>query len=437
MDAKPTTKSAIYLIYPDRTFGGSVLFRRALNRLFVNTPATLTVLRNLTPSKYSVRITDERTSAIDYDFRGLVGLTSMTYNARNAYQIADRFRHKGNRVVMGGIHVSFCPDEALQHCDAVVIGEAESIWRQVLKDYRADKLQRSYHGERLSDFAGHMADSAARIPPKDLYAAIQTTRGCNSRGTFCSVHAYNGEARNLPLDTAVRLIEKIPWPYRKYLLLLDDNIYANPQYFKQLFSRLARLNIRWSALCSLEVAKDDEALALLKASGCKTLAIGFESTNRQTLQALGKPYDPAQYEHLISRLHSIGIRVVGFFIIGADTDTRETVLQTLRFCQRVNIAWPHFLILTPLPGTEVFRALTEQNRIVVDDWNQYDLDHVVFEPQNFSRKELKELQTWCNKRLHCRRALAGFLFRSLRRGRRQNVVPILVRLCKYFFRRWK
>jgi len=426
-------KLPICLIFPDGGPGKANALRKRLRRLSTRTPATLLVLQCLTPPDYSVTVMDERTRDIDYNFRGLVAITSMTFNVNRAYEIADRFRAAGQKVVMGGIHVSFCREEALRHCDSVVAGEAESVWATVLEDYRNGRLKPIYEGERILNFAQVLSDNLDRVEPRDLHMNIQTSRGCNFQCKFCSVHAYIGPARNLNDSTVMKLLSRITFPYNRHVVFIDDNIYADPRHFKRLFRLVARSNIRWHALCSLNIAKDDEALSILKASGCKTLGIGLESTNKATLREIGKPNDPGKYLDLISKLHTTGIGITGFFIVGADSDTKDSILETIAFCRKVNIAWPAFLIYTPLPGTEVFEKLRGENRIATYDWSQYDLGHVVFQPRNFSGNELKEMFDLCNRSLHGKKALLHFLFQSLAERRFQNIVPIIARFFTYSF----
>lgn len=359
-------------------------------------PLGLAMVAALTPPDIEVSLIDENVTTIDFQKEpDLVGITALTTTAQRAYEIADAFRAKGAKVVLGGIHPSMLPEEAGQHADAVVIGEAEGIWPGLIEDFKADRLQRRYQqNERPS-----MADLP--LPRRDLFAkgayllknTVSTTRGCPYSCSFCTVTTFFGQSyRCRPVEQVIGEVKSLG--KTKLVIFVDDNIVGNPGYAKELFRALIPLKIKWVSQASVTIAKDDELLELAAASGCVDLFIGFESLSPASLAAVGKKINAVdEYEDVIKKIHSHGIGIHGFFIFGLDDDDADSYEQAVRFAQRMRLESAQFDILTPYPGTAVHESLDKAGRILSRDWSQYGHD-LMFEPKSMSRDMLQEGRAW-------------------------------------------
>jgi radical SAM superfamily enzyme YgiQ (UPF0313 family) len=359
-------------------------------------PLGMAVIAALTPPDVEVSITDENVTRIDYQKDvDLVGITSLTSTSQRAYEIADTFRARGKKVVLGGIHPSVLPEEAIQHADAVVIGEAEGIWPTVIADFKENRLQKIYRQDVRPSLSGLPHPRRDLFAKKSYYFAntIYTTRGCPYACSFCTVTSFFGRTfRCRPVADVIAEIKTLN--RKKHFIFLDDNIVGNPTYSKDLFRALIPLKIKWVGQCSVIITKDDELLKLAAASGCVDLFIGFESLSESSLKAINKKTNSvAEYETIIQKLHDAGIGVHGFFIFGLDGDDADSFQRTVRFAQKARLESAQFDILTPYPGTAIFTSLDKESRIINKDWSQYGHD-LMFVPKSLSREILQEGRTW-------------------------------------------
>jgi radical SAM superfamily enzyme YgiQ (UPF0313 family) len=346
----------------------------------------------LTPPEVEVSITDENVTRVDYlKETDMVGITALTSTAHRAYEIADAFRAMGKKVVLGGIHPSIMPEEAGQHADAVVIGEAEGIWPQVIADFQANKLQKTYQNKERPVLSGLPQPRRNLCAKRGYYYTntIYTTRGCPYACSFCTVTSFFGRTyRCRPVEEVIAEAKTLN--RKKYFIFLDDNIVGNPAYSKELFRALIPLKIKWVGQCSVTITKDDELLRLAAESGCVDLFIGLESLSPVSLKAINKKTNSVdEYETIIKKLHSAGIGVHGFFIFGLDGDDSGSFMRTVRFAQNVRLESAQFDILTPYPGTAIFKSLEKEGRILSKDWSQYGHD-LMFTPKGLSRDQLQE-----------------------------------------------
>jgi radical SAM superfamily enzyme YgiQ (UPF0313 family) len=350
----------------------------------------------LTPPEVEVSLTDENVTAIDFQKEtDLVGITALTITAQRAYEIADSFRARGAKVILGGIHPSILPEEAGQHADAVVIGEAEGIWPNLINDFKASKLQKVYRQVKRPSLVN------LPIPRRDLFVkeayhitnTISTTRGCPYACSFCSVTSFFGRTyRCRPLEEILKEIETLP--EKKPIAFVDDNIVGNPKFAKELFRALAPYKIRWVAQASVTIARDDELLKLAAASGCIDLLIGFETLSQANLAAMGKKVNVVdKYETVIKKIHSQGIAIHGFFILGLDEDGEDVFKRTLLFAQKMRLESAQFAWPVPYPGTALFKSLNKTDRIVTNDWSRYE-SNLVFKPKLMSREVLQQRRDW-------------------------------------------
>jgi len=356
----------------------------------------LGIIAALTPPEVEVSITDENISDIDFQKEAnLVGITTMTITAQRAYEIADTFRAAGVKVVLGGSHPSALPEEASRHADAVLIGEAEGIWPAIVKDFRENKLKRTYKQAKwpgLKDLP---------LPRRDLFKrgayyvenTISTTRGCPYNCSFCSVTSFFGHTyRRRPVDEIKKEIETLD--LKKPVAFIDDNMFGNPKFAKELLSALIPYKIRWAAQASVTVAGDDELLRLAADSGCIALLIGFETLSPTNLTAIGKKVNVVEeYEEVIRRIHSHGISIHGFFILGLDNDSESVFKRTVSFAQKAKLESAQFAWPVPYPGTALYESLDKNGRLKTKDWSQYESEPV-FEPKLMSREMLHKGCDW-------------------------------------------
>lgn len=347
------------------------------------------------PEGVDVRIVDEEVQAVDFDTdTDLVGISFMTFNAPRAYQIADIFRlQKGKKVIMGGFHPSFMPQEAIQHADAVCIGEAEANLPDIIADFRAGKLQQFYQNG-LADLS-RMRPINRELIPRGKYVwadAVQATRGCRNRCTFCSITSFYGNSfRARPVEQVIQEFRSLG----RTLIFMDDNITTDQEYAKELFSRMIPLKKIWFSQCSITIANNPELLSLAAKSGCRGLFIGLESLSQDNLHQWGKDFNrAADFRKSIRKLHSLGIAVFAAVVFGNDWDTPATFRQTLDFLLEVNADALQATILTPFPGTPLFDQMDKAGRITDRDWARYDFKNVVFAPANMDASTLQNGYEW-------------------------------------------
>lgn len=360
-------------------------------------PTGLAVLAGLTPPEVEVSIVDENLAPVDLNRPSdLVGITTTTQTAPRAYWLADAFRSRGVKVVLGGMHTSVLPEEAGQHADAVVMGEAEEIWPQLLSDLQAGRLRPIYRGQGYPRLAG------LPLPRRDLFQresyvfpdTIYTTRGCPFGCTFCSVTSFfGGTYRSRPVEEVVKEVDGLGG--RRLVFFLDDNIAAHTGRAKQLFRALIPYRLAWIGQASMTIARDEELLSLAAASGCLSLFLGIESLSPMNLSAVSKRHNAVEeYEAAIRRIHAHGIAVFGAFIFGLDHDTEDVFELAVRFAQRTRLEGAQFNVLTPYPGTPLMADLEREGRVLTRDWSQYRSDRVVFAPRLMSAQQLQEGHNW-------------------------------------------
>jgi radical SAM superfamily enzyme YgiQ (UPF0313 family) len=357
-------------------------------------------LASITPQSWRVTILDEKVEPLNGAAApDLVGITTMTATAARAYELAAQFRERGIKVVMGGMHVSSVPDEALKHCDSVVIGEAEGLWPSLLQDFERGELKPIYRHDECPSLSGLPHPDWDQFRGKHYLPVhfVETTRGCPWDCEFCAVTtAFGGKYRSRPADDVMAELKSLrPFQGRFQLpncvFFIDDNIVANPRYARELLARVADLKINWFSHASVNIAKDPELLTLCKKSGCAGLLIGFETLSSETMSSIGhKPNRPANYLEVVNKIHDSGIGIDAAFVFGFDTDDEGVFDRTLDFIHQAKIEIPYFSILTPYPGTRLHRRLQSEGRLLTSDWALYDTSHVVYRPRKISAARLQE-----------------------------------------------
>lgn len=362
---------------------------------FVWPPYNLACVAACAPDTVEMVIRDEAIEPLDFDelaAADLVGVTSLTANAPQAYGIADRLRARGTKVILGGIHASFMPQEAIRHADSVCIGEAEGIFEQVCDDLVHERpLRRYYKAPRLA-----LLDTL-RPPRRDLLRSeaygvpftIMATRGCVYDCSFCSTTRFmGGKFRVRPVAEVAKEIAASPAPF---FIFLDDLLHANKKYIRELLEAIAPLGKRWVAQTTINTAEDPELLRLTAKAGGAGCLLGIESLSPENIRDVKKGI-PNKVELTADRIkvfHDAGLFVQGSFIFGLDGDTPDVFRRTVDFAFETKLEACNFAVLTPLPGTEVYTRLHAEGRITSYDWARYDKLNVVFEPRGMSAEVLQ------------------------------------------------
>ncbi len=363
-------------------------------------PLALGIIAAMTPDSWDIEIIDENFETFEYKEADLVGITSLTSAVNRAYEIAAIYRGKGIPVVLGGIHASMVPEEAQQHVDTIAIGEAESTWPEILDDFESGSLQKVYRGELLSL-------ENLPVPRRDLFhsgyniANIQTSRGCPMNCDFCSVHIFNGSKyRHRPVEEVLDELETIK---HDNVFIVDDNIIGyskqSTERAIQLFKGIIDRGIKKDFVCqaSLNFADNKEVLKYAAASGCQIVLIGIESEKVSQLEEANKKLNLKigidNYQKIFEKIQHHGISVLGTFIFGLDTDTVQDLYNRADYILKSHIDGIQSTIVTPLPGTIMFKKLQKENRLLYtnfpEDWEHYFFFEVVHQPKLMSPEDLQ------------------------------------------------
>jgi len=344
------------------------------------------LLKALTPERYNVKIFNQIIwHNRYYGPNKLVAITSFTSNVAEAYRIAKKFREHGSKVVMGGAHAMFMAEEALEFCDSVVIGDAEPVWHQILEDYENNCLKKIYIGQASDDYHKVSHEKLLKLDPVLISHYIETGRGCKFHCDFCTIPAICGrKIRQKPLQEVLEILEKIKG-HVKFFSFRDNNLYANPHYAKELFKAIKPLNMKWCCSCSIDIARDDEALRLAKESGCTMMLIGYEiSADSKETEKAGKYSMAKDYLTLTRKIKKIGIDVKAHFIFGFDGDNFSTLKHQWKFCAQLFPSFTIITLLTPLPGSKFFKDVIRENRMLNLNWSRYTLTHLAFQPKQIN-----------------------------------------------------
>jgi len=356
----------------------------------------LPLLAALTPPGHTVTIVDEAFAPDDTDQEvDLVGITVLTELAPRAYQIGDSYRSKGVKVVMGGIHPTIMPEEALGHADAVVVGEAEGVWPRLVADAASGQMQRIYRAETMTCLQG------LPIPRRDLFSktggkgyipipvGVETSRGCPNDCEFCCIGRTLGQKyRVRPVAEVIAEIESINSPH---LFFVDDALALDRKAAKKLFTEMIPLRRRWLAQGTVSLAEDLELLGLMKRAGCLGLLIGFESVQSGTQHEVNKIRNlKIDFYEAMRRFHGEGFGILGCFVFGFDFESREVFDQTLEFIMGSSMDCAQLRILTPYPGTRLYARLLSEGRLYERDWwlHGYPPDTLLYQPKGMTADEL-------------------------------------------------
>jgi radical SAM superfamily enzyme YgiQ (UPF0313 family) len=358
-------------------------------------PLVFAILAGLTPKDVELDFFDERIEPIPLGHdTDLVAISVGTYTARRAYQISTQFRQRGIPVVMGGLHPSFLPEEALVYADSVVIGDAEEIWENLVQDARQGKLKRIYRQLKQPDLKGVKFDrtifEGKRYKP---LIPVQIGRGCRFACDFCSINAFYGShMRQRSVKEIVAEIEALD---SKHILFVDSNLFVDIPKAEELFQALIPLNIHWGGQITLDAVINTQMLDLMARSGCFAISTGFESLNKDNLRLMNKEWNlkDNSYEHAIQQFHDRGIIIYANLIFGYDHDTVDSFDITAEFAIQSKFALANLVPLTPTPSSRLYGRLREDNRLIFKRWwldPAYRYGHATFHPQLMTADELTE-----------------------------------------------
>jgi radical SAM superfamily enzyme YgiQ (UPF0313 family) len=368
-------------------------------------PLTVAVLSAITPAGHEKRFFDDRLEQIDYAWPAdVVLITVETYTAKRAYAIADEYRSRGVPVILGGYHVTLVPDEAAAHADAVFCGNADALLGEVFADLEAGTLRPRYNG------AHHIGYTR---PDRTIYASkrkryvpislVETGRGCHFDCEFCSIASYYH--RRYQHRSVSDIVAEMAEQPNKLFFLVDDSIFSDRAFAKELFTAIEGLHVMWTTQITLDIARDPEALALMKNSGCAMVLIGFESLLAANMEQMNKSWAVklGEIDELVERVHAAGIAIYASFVFGFDSDSRESFEATFDFCNKHRFFTVAFNHLLTFPGTGTYQRLHEAGSLTSDAWwlePGYTYGQLAFEPPLMSAKELTATCVEFRKKYH-------------------------------------
>jgi len=381
-------------------------------------PLQLGVLAALTPQDIDVVLYDDRMEEIPYDEPAdLAAITVETFTARRAYEISAEYAKRGVPVIMGGMHVKLLPGEVKEHCDSIMIGDAEDKWAEMIEDIKKGSLKKEYIcGEVAVPQKGIMTrrdifEGKGYLP----ITLLQFSRGCRFSCRYCASSVYFEKSHHC--RRVEEVIEEIKSQKRKDLFFVDDNIVADRGKAKELFRALIPLKVRWVSQASIDMLEDKELMELMVRSGCLGNVIGFESIKEASIKGMGKEvnktYVSDKYSKAIEVLRSYGLQTWAAFTVGHDTDTVESIRETCEFAIKSKFCFAAYNILMPYPGTPLYEELKSQNRLLYDGkwWlhSEYRFNHAAFVPRNMTPDELTEVSFFCRKKTN---SIAAIIYRA-------------------------
>jgi radical SAM superfamily enzyme YgiQ (UPF0313 family) len=379
---------------PHASFGKHVL-----------TPSlALTSVAGATPADWEITYWDENLLQGPppcEPFPQVVGITVHLTFAERAYELAAWYRRRGAKVILGGLHVLSCPDEVAPHADALAVGEGVQIWPEILRDVEAGTLRPVYHGSYRRPYRDDPPPRRDLLPRRGFLTttSLIATRGCHNRCGFCYL-ATDG----LTMPYQVRDVDEVVAEFRDdgqpYAVFIDNNLGSRPEYLRSLCRALQPLEAIWSAAVTIDVTDDPSLIREMALAGCTGVFVGFESLAGENLvEANKKTPTPADYARRVAILHDHGIQVNGSFVLGFDHDRPDVFEQTVHWIEGARLECATFHILTPYPGTPLFRQMESEGRLLHKDWRLYDTSHAVYRPRHMSPEKLEEGYAWCYERL--------------------------------------
>ncbi|SDP82471.1 B12-binding domain-containing radical SAM protein [Desulforhopalus singaporensis] len=390
-----------------------------------------------TPEGHDILLIDEQVDDIPWDKRfDLVAITCMTALAPRAYEIAESFRSKNIPVILGGIHPTLCPDEAEQHADAIVVGDAEGVWQTVLNDLQHGMLKNRYKSKVLPDLT-----RLNRLPRQLLKSrhystvnGLQATRGCTNKCNFCSVSAFHNQTHRV--RPVKEVVKEMAGFQSRFCIFVDDNLTADREYAKELFHAIEPLRKFWVSQSSIAIADDPEFVRLGANSGCIGFFIGIETFSNKNLLKSEKYCNRAEwYKEAIALFHSFGIAVEAGIVFGFDNDSTEVFQNSLRLLDELEIDAAQISILTPIPGTALYKGVNE--RIFDHDWGHYDFHTAVFHPNRMTASELQDGHDWVTRKFYSPARIMKRVVNHMKRTKKLATLPYVAAVNMAYYGRVK
>jgi radical SAM superfamily enzyme YgiQ (UPF0313 family) len=358
-------------------------------------PLSVAVIAGLTPAEVEISFYDDRMESIPYDEpTDVVAISVETYTAKRAYQIASEYRRRGVPVVMGGFHATLCPEEVSQYAEAVVVGEVEDLWEEVLSDAESGTLQSYYEASQRPSLVNSRPDRSVYAGKRYLpLALVEAARGCKFKCDFCAIQTFFHSTHNSrPLDDIVADVAVVK--DRPLVFFVDDNLTCDMKQAKELLRALVPLRIRWVSQASIDAAHDEELLQLMAESGCQGVLMGLESLNPDNLSSMNKDFNMMKggFEQALANLRRYKIRLYITFVFGYDGDTEDSFEETLQFAKKHRFFVAAFNHLVPFPGTPVYKRMEEEGRLLYDKWwldDNYGFFMVPFQPKHMTPERLE------------------------------------------------
>jgi len=364
----------------------------------------LTSVAAATPADWGVRYWDENLlqgpAPID-PFPQVVGITVHLTFARRAFELADWYRARGAKVILGGLHVLSRPDECAPHADALAVGEGVQVWEIILRDVERGALQAVYRGSYTKPYRADPPPRRDLLPRRGFLTttSLIATRGCHNRCGFCYL-STSGLNQPYQVRDVQQVVEEFESDGQPYAVFTDNNLGSKPEYLRKLCRALRPLEKIWSAAVSIDVTDDPSLVREMALAGCTGVFIGFESLSNQNLaDARKKTPRTEDYSRRVGILHDNGIQVNSSFVLGFDHDRKDVFERTVEWVEANRIECATFHILTPYPGTPLFAQMEREGRLLHRNWDLYDTAHVVFRPRNMAPDELAAGYAWCYRRL--------------------------------------
>lgn len=359
-------------------------------------PQSIFSLAACTPKDMEIEMIDE-TVNMNINFHtdaDIIAIFMSTPDALRAYEITDKFKNLGKTVILGGLHTKFNQEEALMHGDSILVGECEEIWEELLEDYKNNKLRKIYERKTPFDLA-NVNPYPTHLIPQSKYRyvwSVLVSRGCVNKCNYCLVNKFFSGIRYRPIPDIVDEIKK---SNARIVELHSDNLTADREYAKELFTALIPLKIKWVGEATADFADDDELLELAAKSGLVYLLLGLETPSKTSLKNMAKGFmDTERIKEQIAKLHKYKIMVDSAMLFGFDDHRNDIFLDTLMFVKDIDLDIIHAVIPIPFPGTKLYDDLLKEDRILTQDWSKYDGRHVVFKHPHMTAKEIEDGIAW-------------------------------------------